>query len=196
MDTRRHETPIAATLVLVLAAGLAACSDTVTIPPQTRLVASMSAELDPESAAVGDSVTVELAGDLRGENGVLLEKGTLIHGTVTAVQEQQGQWPLVVTLDFTHVEVSGTRHALASRVTSVDAETRSSDDSEAAATGGLVGSVVAGRQGAAMVRPDIRKKAGTPVALGTAATTGYLPAGARVELEVTETLELPGPADG
>lgn len=181
--------------VAVLAVALAAgCSDTATIPPETRLVANLTAELDPDSVSVGDSVSAELAGNLEAGDRVLLEKGTPIHGTVTALQESEGRWPAVVNLDFTSLEVAGERHVLSSRVASAEARVRGGEDGSEAATGdGLIGSVAEGRSGAALVRPQVQKEPGTSVVVGTEADSGFLPAGARIELVVTELLEVPSP---
>lgn len=189
----RIRTP-AVPLALLLAAGLLACSGTVTIPQGTRLVATTTARLHPDSVSVGDSLTLELAGDLEGQDGVLLEKGTPIHGAVTAVQPVQGQWPAVVQVDFGALEAGGTRHPLSSRVVSVTAEARSREDgSPVDVRGGLVGTTVRGRSAAAMVQSQVRAEPGTSVVLGTGRVEGFVPAGARVELEVTAPLEVPPP---
>lgn len=178
----------AAALAVVLAS---ACSDPAVLPPDTRLVASLTAELDPGSASPGDSVTAELAGDLQAGDRVLLEEGTPIHGVVTAVQASEGRWPAVVKLDFTALEVAGERHALSSRVESAEARVRGGGES---GTGdGLVGTVAEGRSGTALVRPRVQKEPGTSVVVGTEAARGYLPAGARIALVVTERLEVPRP---
>lgn len=177
---------------LLAFAGLlaAACSDPAVLPPETRLVANLTAELDPGEASAGDSLTAELAGDLRAGERVLLEKGTRIHGVVTAVQESEGRWPTVVNLEFTSLETAGERHRLVSRVESVEARVRGE---EAGGGEGLIGDVAEGRAGAALVRPEIQKEPGTSVVLGTEAEDGYLPAGARIELLVVERLEVPPP---
>lgn len=188
-----HRSAAASSLAVVLVASLAAaCSETVPIPPETRLVASLAAELDPESASAGDSLTATLAGDLRAGDEVLLREGTAIHGVVTAVQESGGRWPAVVKIDFTSLEHAGETHELSARVESVEAETRGDD---AAGGDGLIGSVVEGRSGAAMVQPEVQREPGTSVALGTEAERGYLPEGARVEIVVLRRLEVP-PAGG
>lgn len=180
---------IAAALAAVLAT---ACSDPAVLPPDTRLVASLTTELDPESASVGDSLTAELAGDLEAGDRTLLEEGTPIHGTVTALQASEGRWPAVVKLDFTALEVAGERHALSSRVEGVEARIRGGGD-DGGVGDGLIGDVAEGRSGAALVRPQIQKEPGTSVVVGTEAERGYLPAGARIEIVVTERLEVPAP---
>lgn len=183
-----------ASAVALVAALAAACSDTVSIPAETRLVADLTAELDPDSVSAGDSVSAELAGNLEAGDRVLLEKGTRIHGAVTAVQASGGRWPAVVSLAFTSLEVAGERRALSSRVASVEARIRGDGDEDEAVTGdGLIGTVAEGRSGAALVRPHVQKEPGTPVVLGTADESGFLPAGARIELAVTDLLEVPSP---
>lgn len=178
-------------LVLVLAGLLASgCSDPAVIPPDTRLTASLTGELDPAAASPGDTVTARLAGNLQAGDRVLLEKGTPIHGTVTAVQESEGRWPTVVNLAFTGLEVAGERHDLVSRVESVEARVRGE---ETAGAEGLIGDVARGRAGASLVQPEIQQEAGTSVVLGTEAEDGYLPEGARIELLVLERLEVPPP---
>lgn len=178
-----------AALAAVLAS---ACSDPAVLPPETRLVASLTTELDPDSASVGDSLTAELAGDLEAGDRVLLREGTPIHGTVTALQASEGRWPAVVKLDFTALEVAGERHGLSSRVAGVEARIRGGED-DGGVGDGLIGDVAEGRSGAALVRPQVQKKPGTSVVVGTEAERGYLPAGARIELVVTERLEVPAP---
>lgn len=180
---------IAAALAAVLAT---ACSDPAVLPPDTRLVASLTTELDPDSVSVGDSLTAELAGDLEAGDRTLLEEGTPIHGTVTALQASEGRWPAVVKLDFTALEVAGERHALSSRVEGVEARIRGGGD-DGGVGDGLIGDVAEGRSGAALVRPQIQKEPGTSVVVGTEAEHGYLPAGARIEIVVTERLEVPAP---
>lgn len=188
---------VLAVLAALFAGGLAACSDTVVVPAETRLVAAMSAELDPDSVEVGDSVTAALAGNLEAGDRVLMAKGTRFHGTVTAVQEAEGRWPTVLNLHFVEVEVDGARDSLSTRLVAVDAATRGSDGGGGDETGeGLVGTVASGRNAAAMVRPDVQKEPGSSVVLGTAAARGYLPEGARIELELTAPLEVPPPGDG
>lgn len=190
MSTRTYRPRLS---VLALAGLLAtACSDPAVIPPETRLTASLTEELDPAAVSPGDSVTARLAGNLRAGDRVLLEKGTPIHGTVTAVQQSEGRWPTVLNLDFTSVEVAGEQHVLVARVEGVEARVRGE---ETAGGDGLIGDVARGRAGAALVRPEIQQEPGTSVVLGTEAEDGYLPRGARIQLLVLEQLELPAPDD-
>lgn len=170
----------------------AACSDTVTLPPGTRLVASVEGALRPGSVSVGDTVRARLAGDLQGAEEVLLGRGTLLLGTVTAVQEARGQWPSVLKLNFDAVEIGGSARPLPMRVVSVEAEAVGDDSDDDGAMGqGLMGSVVEGRAGAALVRPDVAGEEGTAVAFGSGERTGHVPDGGQLELEITARTELP-----
>lgn len=187
-----RDVPQLATAAALVALLASACSDPAVLPPETRLVANLTAELDPDSASVGDSLTAELAADLMAGDRVLLEEGTPIHGTVTALQPSEGRWPAVVNLHFTALEVAGERHPLSSRVASVEARVRGGGD-DAAVGDGLIGDVAEGRSGAALVRPQIQKEPGTSVVVGTEAENGYLPEGARIELVVTARTEVPAP---
>lgn len=184
--------PAPAILAALVALLAAACADPAVLPPETRLVANLTAELDPDSASVGDSLTAELAADLVAGDRVLLEEGTPIHGTVTAFQPSEGRWPAVVNLHFTALEVAGGRHPVSSRVGSVEARVRGGGG-DGAVGDGLIGDVAEGRSGAALVRPRIQKEPGTSVVVGTEAESGYLPEGARIEIVLTERAEVPRP---
>lgn len=186
----------AAALALALGA-VAACSGDVTVPPETVLVAEMDGRLDPDSVSAGDSVHARLAGNLQGrDGGVLLEEGTPIHGTVTAVQRAEGRWPAILRLAFTQVEVAGERHPLSARVRSVEAESRpGSGDDDATVGRGLLGEPLSGRAAGPLLRSSMSGTSGTLVAMGTTARLAYLPDGGRLELVVTSPLEVPPPGD-
>lgn len=193
MRPSRLPRTLAAALAALL---LAACSDAVTLPQGTRLVASLDGAVHPDSVSVGDTVRARLAGNLEGGEGVLMVEGTPLVGTVTAVQRAQGQWPLVLKLDFAAAEVGGAVRPLPMRIAGVEAEVDEAAEGSDAMGMGLMGSVVEGRAGAAMVRPDVAREAGTAVALGSGERTGHLPGGGRLELEVTARTELPLPGGG
>lgn len=190
--------PLPRALAAALAAlALAACSDAVTLPRGTRLVASLDGAVRPDSVSVGDTVRARLAGDLEGAEGVLVTEGTLLLATVTAVQQPRGQWPSVIRLDFGQAEIGGTRHALPARIVSVEARP-ADDDGDAAPDAGmsLMGSVLGGRADAALMQEEVARAGGSAVALGGEAPSGYLPDGGRLELEVTARTELPPPGGG
>ena len=76
-------------------------------------------------------------------------------------------------------------------MTSVEARPPVGDES--APGGGLVGEVVGGRSGAPLLEPETLRAPGQAVVLGSRDEPAVLPAGARIELRVTASTELPAP---
>lgn len=178
----------ASLLALLLAVTAAGCGS-VELPAGTGLVVELDQAISPDEVAAGDAVTARLAGNLKQGDEVLLPAGTVFRGQVSAVQPLRGQWPMVVKLDFTEVEVAGEAHPVSLRVVSVETERTETGSGVA---GDLVGSAVSGREAAPFLGPDVSGEPGTAVVLATEAESARIPAGARLELELLATVKIPG----
>jgi len=188
MRPLRRWTPLVAAVLV-----LAACSDRVSVPSGTTLLVETETRIDPDSVAQGDDVVARLAGDLQGSDGVLIREGAIFEGRITAVQEARGQWPFVVKVAFDSIRVRGVASPISAEIGSVSP--RTPEDVTISETD-LIGSVVAGRAGAALLRPDIAEAEGTGVALATEAQSTPFLRGSRMELRLTAPLEVPASGDG
>jgi hypothetical protein len=98
-----------------------------------------------------------------------------------------------VKVAFDSIRVRGTASPMSAEIASLSP--RTPEDVTVTETD-LIGSVVGGRAGAALIRPDIAEADGTGLALATEAKrTPFLP-GSRMELRLTAPLEVPGPEGG
>ena len=187
------------TLLALLAPPLlAGCGEQVTIPAETRLVAELGSRLDATADSAGAAVEARLTGDLAAGDRVLLPRGTVLTGRVTAVQARTERRPWAVAIAFDSVRIGGRGHAVPLEVISVEARPPAGDDGApgaggAPAGGGLVGEVVGGRSGAPLLQRRTLEAPGQAVVLGTRDEPAVLPAGARIELRVTAPIELPAP---
>lgn len=194
---RRHSS-FRSLLVAAVPALLLACGfGTVELPTGTVLVVELEERVDPAEVEAGSGITARLAGDLTAEDRVLIPAGALLHGEVTAVQPADERLPAAVKIVFRTLETGNDSVSVEARVTS--AEARTAEDADEAAdpgeTMGLAGTVVEGREHAPMVGPELSGAAGTGILLGTDARPAHLPAGGRIELELTAPLEIV-PPDG
>lgn len=176
---------------------LLACSiGTVEVPAGTVLVVELEDRVDPAEVEVGSRITARLAGDLTAEDRTLIPAGAVFRGEVTAVQPADERLPAAVRIVFRSLETGSDSVPVEARVTS--AEARTAEDADDApgpgTTMGLAGTVVQGREHAPMVGPELSGAAGTGILLGTDARPAHLPAGGKIELELTSSLEIVPPA--
>lgn len=177
-------------LLVAAPVALAACSDSVSVPAGTRLLVEMETRIHPDSVAEGDAVITRLAGDLEGRDGVLIREGATIEGRITAIQEARGQWPHVVKIAFDSIRIRGMARPISADIASATPRT---PEGVTVTDTDLIGSVVSGRAGAALIRGDIADAPGTGVALATGAKSAPFLPGSRMELELTAELQVPRP---
>lgn len=195
----RDRRPFRTLLPLLLVPLVTACgSDAVTVPTGTRLTVELSTRVDPGSTPPGTEISARLAGNLAAEDRVLIPAGAVLRGRITAVQQADERLPAAVKLDFRLLETGNATDSLAARIVSAEARTPDDSDGTEGANGtettrGLAGTVVEGREHAPLVGPELSEGRGTAVLLGTDARPAHLPEGARVELELTEPLEVEPP---
>lgn len=178
--------------LLLSAASLACGADTVQVPAGTALTVELETALAADTAAVRDEVSARLAGNLTAGDRVLIPAGAVLRGRVTAVQAADDRRPAAVKLDFRVLETGGRVDSVSVRITGAEAVTEEPEDGAApgVAGTGIAGTVVEGRQHAPMVVRELARAPGTGILLGTPAQPAHLPAGARLELELTEPLEV------
>lgn len=194
----RCRRPFRSLLLAAVPALLLACgSGTVEVPAGTVLVVELEDRVDPAEVEVGSRIRARLDGDLTAGDRVLLPAGAVLRGQVTAVQPADERLPAAVKLAFRTLETGSDSVSVEARVTS--AEARTAEDADDAAgpgtTMGLAGTVVQGREHAPMVGPELSGAAGTGILLGTEARPAHLPAGGRMELELTSSLEIVPPEE-
>lgn len=194
----RCQCPYRALLIAAVPALLLACGfGTVELPPGTVLVVELTEGVDPAEVEVGSRISARLAGDLTAEDRILIPAGAVLRGQVTAVQPADERLPAAVKIDFRTLETGSDSVSVEARVTSAEARTAegAGDGAGPDGTMGLAGTVVEGREHAPMVGPELSGAAGTGILLGTDARPAHLPAGSRIEMELTAPLEIV-PPDG
>lgn len=85
--------PRVLTLLLLVPALLAGCSEANSLPADTRLLAELDSDVDPRADSAGVALEARLVSDLAAGERVLLARGTALLGRVTAVQARGERLP-------------------------------------------------------------------------------------------------------
>lgn len=189
-------------LAAAVAVGAMACGGTgadepptVTVPVGTQMVAQLDEELGTRSHRAGQAFTATLASAVAVGDTTAFPAGSVVHGTVTEVQQADGDGRKgVLKLDVDAIEARGTRHGASAEVVSVQPEVRSSSTTGedaarvggAAAAGAVLGRIIGGDGAGAAVGAAVGAAAGTGIVLATGDEYAVLPKGSNLRLRLTE----------
>jgi hypothetical protein len=185
-----------ALLVSVVAAcsGLGAKEDSFAeVPSGTSLAVLLDSGVNTDATRPGQPISASVAEPVTVGGEVLILAGSTVSGGVTAISEK----PPSMTVQFTEVETSGGTLALGARPTIVRLAEHSEMKDEGAKIGGgaaagaLIGGVVGGNVKSAAIGAAAGAAAGTGVALATKERYAYLPAGAKLNVQLDESLHVP-----
>jgi hypothetical protein len=169
----------------------------VTVPSGTELSIELLDSLSSESATVETAVRGRLRRAVDVNGRTVFPAGAIVSGAVSAVERPgrvKGRASL--TVQFTHITVSGERNALATRPITVEGESDTKGDATkigvGAGVGAVVGGILGGGSGAAK-GAAIGGAAGTGAVLATRGKDVELASGTTLSTSLTaaKTLELP-----
>lgn len=215
MSTFASENLAGRMLALLAAGALAACSGTeaardgstsggeagsrassVQLDAGTSLQLTLNERLDTNKS-VGEAFTASVSQPVMRGGQVLVPKGAMVHGKVTAVQQPDGDRPAAIKMQFERIELRGESSRIDATLTDVSVKTEKEMKGEAkkigggAAAGALLGAVIGGGAKEAVMGAAAGAAAGTAVTLGTREGRGYLPEGAPMTIQLNSALSVP-----
>jgi hypothetical protein len=166
----------------------------VTIPAGTPLVVSLATELSTASNNSGDTFNGTLSQPVVIDGQTVLPAGTTVSGTVSRVYAPKAgkahMW-----LDLTQAALpSGATYTLHTNTMELVAKPSTEDDLEKVAAGGVAGGILGGIIGGgkgALIGAAVGAGAGTAVAVATRDKNVRLPAGQKLQFELTESMRVP-----
>lgn len=167
---------------------------TATVAAGTRISLALDEELSTNTSQKGDIFSTTVTRAVVEGNRVLIPEGAIVRGTVTAIQEHDGDRPPLVKVDFTTIEVRGHSVPLTATLTSATTETSKEMKDEGkkigggAAAGAIVGGLIGGNVKGAVIGAAVGAAAGTVVTMVTREDHAVLPAGTAMEIRVDESL--------
>ena len=179
----------------------AAPTDARTLPSGTTIDVRLDQELGTKSSKVGDTFTATVVNAVVAQNGAtVVPAGSKIYGKVTGLDnsERVGD-AAAIKIDFERIEVAGTSHPLAAKVTATNLETRGADTRNetiqkagiGAAAGAVLGGILSGGDlDKILLGGVLGAAAGTAISLGMGDVEGVLPAGTTMTLQTTRTVGL------
>ena len=164
----------------------------------TNLTAATTAEIRSHKNKVGDTVTAEIAADVKDRSGrVVIPAGSTVALKVTAIKEAENKSDTTgtLTLQPTSVSINGRSHPIAASIQGVNTrlegrKTNAGDIAKVgggAAAGAILGRVIGGSSKGAVIGGVIGGAVGTQRAVETKDRDIVLPAGTSVTLVLDET---------
>lgn len=166
-----------------------------TLPEGTKLVVRMDSSVGSDTSRVEDSVQAVLTEAVAIDGIEVFPRGSVVHGEVASVQpagKVKGRASLA--LRFTSVTVAGRtdRTTMMARWGHVAASTKGKDAAKIgipAAGGAIIGSILGGKQGAA-IGAAAGGGGGTAVVLATSGDEVRLPSGTGLTLSTDQAVEV------
>ena len=164
----------------------------------TSLTAATTAEIRSHKNKVGDTVTAQIAADVKDRSGrVVIPAGSTVALKVTAIKEAENKSDTTgtLTLQPTSVSINGQSYPIAASIKGVDTrlegrKTNAGDIAKVgggAAAGAILGRVLGGSTKGAVIGGVIGGAVGTQRAVETKDRDIVLPAGTTVTLVLDET---------
>lgn len=164
----------------------------------TSLTAATTAEIRSHKNKVGDTVTAQIAADVKDRSGrVVIPAGSTVALKVTAIQESENKSDTTgtLTLQPTSVSINGRSYPVAASIQGVNTKlegrkTNAGDIAKiggGAAAGAILGRVIGGSSKGAVIGGVIGGAVGTQRAVETKDRDIVLPAGTSVTLVLDET---------
>ncbi len=176
-------------------------TDARTLPSGTTIDVRLDQELGTKSSKVGDAFTATVVNPIVAQNGAtVVPAGSKIYGKITALDNSDRVGDAAaIKIDFERIEVGGTSHPLAAKVTATNLETRGADTRNetikkagiGAAAGAVLGGILSGGDlDKILIGGALGAAAGTAISLGMGDVEGVLPAGTTMKLQTTRTVGL------
>ena len=167
------------------------------VPSGTSLGVLLDEGVNTKVTRPGQPLTASVAAPVMVSGELVIPAGSTLSGTITAISQK----PPSMTVEFSEVET----HAGTIPLEAKPAVVRLAEHSEmkdegakiggGAAAGALVGGVVGGNVKSAAIGAAAGAAAGTGVALATKERYAYLPAGAKLNVQLDQSLQVPLPVD-
>lgn len=179
----------------------ASATDSRSLPSGSTIDIRLDQELGTKSSKVGDTFTATVTTAVMAQNGAtVVPVGSKVYGKVTGLDNSDRVGDAAaIKVDFERLEVGGTSHQLAAKVTATNLETRGADTRNetlkkagiGAAAGAVLGGILSGGDlDKILIGGAIGAAAGTVISLGMGDVEGVLPAGTTMKLQTTRTVAL------
>jgi hypothetical protein len=185
--------------LILTAAAMAACgvgvaADRAEVPDGTTVKVRLNQTLHSDQHGTGSGFTASVTDPVYGDEGrVLIPAGSVVQGKVLTFQED----PPRLQLEFTEIDVRGEVQELQASLVEFEPTRKSEMKDEGkkigggATAGAIIGGLAGGDVEGAAVGAVAGAAAGTGVALLTKDSYAFVPAGAIVELELRQSLQVP-----
>jgi hypothetical protein len=170
-----------------------------TLPSGVNLELTLDQAIGTRNSRVGQEFTATVRNSVFAQNGrVVVPAGAKVYGRVTGLQgsDRPGQ-AAAIRLDFERLAFNGRDYPFEARITATDLQTSRNpninprDVAVGAAAGAVLGAVIGeGDIAKILGGAAIGAAAGTVISLGTADTEATLPAGARLNVQTTQSVAL------
>ena len=162
------------------------------VEPGTTFRVRLNADLGMHRVET-DSFTATTVEALRAGEAVAVPAGTPVRGTVTAMQEMEGEGrPGILKLDFREIELGGERIPLYAVVVAVDSELRVEREGGAAAAGDADSRALLGRvlteADSGLMEKAVGAASGTAIVLAVPGAGAVLPVGSEITLRLEAEL--------
>jgi outer membrane lipoprotein SlyB len=163
------------------------------VPSGTSLEVRLDRGVNSDVTRPGQSISASVAEPVILSGQTLIPAGSTFSGTVTAISQK----PPSMTVEFTELRTSDVTLLVETRPTIVRLAEHSEMKDEGAKIGGgaaagaVIGGVVGGDVKSAAIGAAAGAAAGTGVALATKERYAYLPAGAKLNVQLDESVHVP-----
>ena len=172
-----------------------------TLPSGSTLDIRLDQEIGTKSSKVGDTFTATVTNTVMAQNGAtVVPVGSKVYGKVTGLDNSDRVGDAAaIKIDFERIEVGGTSHPFAAKVTATNLDTRGADTRNetikkagiGAAAGAVLGGILSGGDlDKILLGGALGAAAGTVISLGMGDVEGVLPAGTTMKLQTTQTVAL------
>jgi hypothetical protein len=180
--------------VAAAACGVGVAADRAEVPDGTAVKVRLNQTLHSDQHGTGSGFTASVTDPVYGEEGeILIPAGSLVQGKILTFQED----PPRLQLEFTEIEVRGEAEALQASLVEFEPTRKSEmkDEGKKIGGGATAGAIVGGLAGGDIEDAAVGAVAGAAVGTGVALLTkdsyAFVPAGAILELELRQTLQVP-----
>jgi len=185
--------------LILTAAAMAACgvgvaADRAEVPDGTAVKVRLNQTLHSDQHGTGSGFTASVTDPVYGDEGrILIPAGSVVQGKILTFQED----PPRLQLEFTEIDVRGEVQELQASLVEFEPTRKSEmkDEGKKIGGGATAGAIIGGLAGGdvedAAVGAVAGAAAGTGVALLTKDSYAFVPAGAIVELELRQSLQVP-----
>lgn len=158
----------------------------------------LNQQLSTEANKVGDTFTASVVSNLMASNGeVVVPAGAVVRGRVSALDDSDNPTDrALIQLQFDRLSFSGRNYDFRANITNVATEQRRErsvgrDAAAGAAAGAVLGAIISGGDLDDIIKGGaIGAAAGTVISLGVGDVEHVLPAGTRMTIQATQSVNL------